>query len=144
MNILRRFVWLSWFLSLILLVLVLFSFPTVEVILFTTLFVIIGYLLNSQTDYRKKTKKISNIIDKIDFDPIQKELDEIKRNNLDEIESLHKEFEKYKEDQEKKYDDVVKKVLKMDNEMRKKINLLGDCVLKINKELEKTLKSKDI
>jgi len=139
MNIFRKVFWLIWFLSVILLILILFSYHGVELIFFLVLFGLIGDLMHSQKFYKQKLKKIADIVNEIDISPIEDGIKTIEKNqseHLTKISKLENNFEKYKEEQEKKYRDVVRKVLDIDNELNKKFKTLGECILKISKELE--------
>jgi len=139
MNIFRKVFWLIWFLSVILLILILFSYHGVELIFFLVLFGLIGDLMHSQKFYKQKLKKIADIVNEIDISPIEDGIKTIEKNqseHLTKILKLENNFEKYKEEQEKKYRDVVRKVLNIDNELNKKFKTLGECILKISKELE--------
>ena len=139
MNIFRKVFWLIWFLSVMLLILILFSYHGVELIFFLVLFALVGDLMHSQKFYKQKLKKIADIVNEIDISPIEDGIKTIEKKQseyLTKISDLENEFEKYKIEQEKKYRDVVRKVLNIDNELNKKFKTLGECVLRISRKLE--------
>jgi len=139
MSVFGRIFWLTWFLSTLLLVMILLNFQSIELIFFLVLFALIGNLMYEQRYYSKKIQKISEIIRNLDFSPIEsginnfnKKQEELIQKNL----KIQKDIEKYKIEQENKYRDVVRKVIELENDLNKKFKTLGEVLIKLNKDME--------
>ena len=139
MSTFRRIFWLTWFLSTLLLVMILLNFQSIELIFFLVLFALVGNLMYEQKYYSKKIEKISEIIKNIDFSPIENGINNFNKRQEElsqKILKMETEIKNYKIEQENKYRDVVRKVVELENDLNKKFKTLGEVVIKLNKDME--------
>ena len=139
MSVFNKVFWIIWGLTMIFLVATFVKDKIIDTGLLTLLFVLTGINLYVQESRKKLIKRLIQMVDKIDFKPVEDGISKIKRSNAECYSRLFKvenDIENYKSDQEKKYRDVVRKVLNIDNEFHTKFRILGETVIKISKKFE--------
>jgi len=120
---------------------------SIETILLAMLILIILFLstLVLIAFYQKKKKnetleRIEKHISRIDFTPLQKEIQKLKEEQTQlmmKLFNLEMEHEKYKQEQEGRYRELAKKILELDNKLNDKYELLGKTILKLSKDIKK-------
>jgi hypothetical protein len=136
----REISWLALILAVIFLLMTIPNHDTTTLSLLFVLVILSGINLYHVELYRKKMRRVGEIMASIDFKPLELELKKIedKQEELSrKISHFENELEAHKVEEEKKYRDVVRKVLEMDNKFTKKFNLMGEAVVKLSKDIKK-------
>jgi hypothetical protein len=139
MSIFNKVFWIIWGLTMIFLVAIFVKDKIIDMGLLSLLFVLTGVNLYVQESRKKLIKKLIQMVDRIDFKPIEDGIRKIDRSNAEYYTRLFKmenDIETYKLNQEKKYRDVVRKVLNIDNEFHTKLRILGETVIRLSKKIE--------
>jgi hypothetical protein len=139
MSIFNKIFWIIWGLTMIFLVAIFVKDKIIDMGLLSLLFVLTGVNLYVQESRKKLIKKLIQMVDRIDFKPIEDGIRKIDRSNAEYYTRLFKmenDIETYKLNQEKKYRDVVRKVLNIDNEFHTKLRILGETVIRLSKKIE--------
>jgi len=129
--------WLTWALTIILLLLTLIEYEIFDIIIYLALFALVGYLGYSLISNKKSLRKIIGMVERIDLTPLEEGVKKIERSQKEcylRLFKLENELEGRRLEQERKYRDVVRKVLEIDNKLNTKFKLLGEVVLKMSKE----------
>jgi hypothetical protein len=128
--------WLIWVLTVALLLFTLIEYNPFQIIVFLSLFALVGIVGYSLETNKKLFLRIKEAIEKIDFSPAEAEITKIGAAQAEcylRLSSIESELEEYKHEQERKYRDVVRKVLDIDNKLNRKFKLLGEAVLELKK-----------
>ena len=129
--------WLIWVLTVVLLLLTLIEYKIFDIIIYLTLFALVGFLAYSLNSRKKSLKKIAGLVEKIDLTPLEEGVKKIERSQREcylRLFKLENELEERRLERERKYRDVVRKVLEIDNKLNTKFKLLGEVILKLSEE----------